>query len=496
MSSRFARGNKLYANIKDAQGVWRQVPTGFDVGQEAKADKRIAELEREVERQRRGESVELTVRRWVEEWSNEQKDRDVVDWKRNKAWLVDLVVPEIGDMLVREVRTPHIVAMFKKIRKAPSDVTGKPRAPRTLHNIHGVVRSMFKDAELAGHLEHAPASLDERQLGHKVDADPEWREEALFERTEIETMISSHKIPWDRRVQYAIEFLAGTRPSEAAALRWKRYDPTREPLGSLRIAKSYSARLDREKGTKTNTMRVVPVHAALAAILAEWKLTGWPEMFGREPGDDDLIIPLPPADAAARTHKTGEAFRPDYYMRRRWVESDLVELGWRHRRHYDTRATFVTLAVNDGAKAAIIRDRVTHTKPRRDGFDYYDRGDHWLETCAEVAKLKITRPRDPHANVIPMRLAAGSVEDSAPFGAVLVQREKSHEMSSTSGLRRRVSNHSAVNAGEERHQDLREVPVAVLSPECTGNGRTAPSDGAVKCEGADAGPGGCIACRS
>jgi hypothetical protein len=37
---------------------------------------------------------------------------------------------------------------------------------------------------------------------------------------------------------------------------------------------------------------------------------------------------------------------------------------------------------------------VTHTKPRRDGFDFYDPGDHWLETCREVAKLRISRPRD------------------------------------------------------------------------------------------------------
>jgi hypothetical protein len=33
-----------------------------------------------------------------------------------------------------------------------------------------------------------------------------------------------------------------------------------------------------------------------------------------------------------------------------------------------------------GTKPEIIRDRVTHTKRRRDAFDGYDRGPHWPET--------------------------------------------------------------------------------------------------------------------
>lgn len=245
-------------------------------------------------------------------------------------------------------------------------------------------------------------------------------------------MISSPKIAPDRRVAYAIELLAGMRPGEAAALRWRHYDAAREPLGALRVAKAYSRRIDDEKCTKTGAVRVVPVHPTLAAILAEWRLSGWEHTYGRPPTDGDLIVPMPPHDAAKRTRKTGEPYRTDYYARRRWVEDDLPALGWRHRRHYDTRATFITLAVEDGANAHVIRDRVTHTKPRRDGFDFYDRGDHWIETCREIAKLKIVRPRDPHDNVIqlPIRAVAGGESsrtcenEAGQLGAVLVQLEK------------------------------------------------------------------------
>jgi hypothetical protein len=68
-----------------------------------------------------------------------------------------------------------------------------------------------------------------------------------------------------------------------------------------------------------------------------------------------------------------------------------VEAMTRHRRHYDMRATFITLALEDGADADVLEHRVTHTKKRRSAFDGYDRGVRWAKTCAEVAKLRISR---------------------------------------------------------------------------------------------------------
>jgi len=51
----------------------------------------------------------------------------------------------------------------------------------------------------------------------------------------------------------------------------------------------------------------------------------------------------------------------------------------------------------------IIGDRITHTKIRRDAFSGYDRGPHWIETCGEIIKLKIT----PQDNVIALPIAVG-----------------------------------------------------------------------------------------
>jgi integrase len=119
-------------------------------------------------------------------------------------------------------------------------------------------------------------------------------------------------------VVYALELLAGVRTGEAAALRWRHYDPTVTPLGKLLVARSYNTRRNIEKTTKTDAVKHVPVHPVLAAILAEWKLGGWAEMMGRAPGPDDLIVPLPPDAAERRRSRDGEPFRGHDYSGKRW----------------------------------------------------------------------------------------------------------------------------------------------------------------------------------
>lgn len=97
----------------------------------------------------------------------------------------------------------------------------------------------------------------------------------------------------------------------------------------------------------------------------------------------------------------------------------------RHRRHYDMRATFATLAIEDGADEDILKTRVTHTRRFRDAFDGYNRGLHWERTCAEVSKLRITRSGRSSAAEQP--IAAGGGHDSLRFAAAAATTEKHPE---------------------------------------------------------------------
>jgi len=55
------------------------------------------------------------------------------------------------------------------------------------------------------------------------------------------------------------------------------------------------------------------------------------------------------------------------------------------------RATFITLAIEDGADPDVIETRVTHGRKARNVFDGYNRGLHWERTCAEISKLRTAR---------------------------------------------------------------------------------------------------------
>jgi integrase len=462
MSSLFKRGSKLHAKVKAVDGKWKPFATRLNVGEEAQARKLIAKKEREVEAQRaagqKADDGPVTVERFARVWLDERRKLDL-DWKLDRGRLDHHVLPMIGDMLVTEVRTRHIIELVTRIRTTPSAETGQPLAPRSVYNIYSVVLALFRDAKLAGLIEQTPCCLTERQLGPKRDKNPEWRAGAVFTRDEAQTLISTPLIPLDRRTTYGIELLAGLRPGESAALRWRNYDPRAEPLGKLLVATAYSTKRNVTKGTKTETVKHVPVHPTLAAMLAEWFDSGWPAMMGRPPGPDDLIVPIPPADAAQRTSRRGdEPFRTCYDSARRWTEDDLAALKWRHRRHYDMRATFITLALEDGADPFVIETRVTHTKRSRSAFDGYNRGRQWEITCTQVAKLKLMR--DPH-DLIALAADEGSPQNTEAcameFGAVLVQPENPAAMSASSESGRRDSNRAKASQSDHESRGLAVV---------------------------------------
>jgi hypothetical protein len=291
----YARGSKYWIRYKDiATKKWISDPTTFLVSDsqgkvkaQRSADKQQGKLN--VKHAVDGPIAPagpLTVRAYAEgTWIEERRAADL-DWKNDLSRLRHHVLPAIGHL---EVGAPVIVKLFRDLRfptalakdeidrrvrafdlrmsgeKLSRAIKAKRRAgfidkltkglaPRSIYNVYSVVAAMLRDAELAGLIERAPAKLDERQLGPLVDKDREWRSGAVFSRDEAEILISDERIPFDRRLYYAFELLAGMRPGEIAALRWSRYEPSSAPLGRLTVAVALN-RKGSIKGTKTNSVR-------------------------------------------------------------------------------------------------------------------------------------------------------------------------------------------------------------------------------------------------
>jgi len=376
----YARTQALWLKYKDEHGHWKYTATGFRVGQEKQARELLARVENLVEAGIcHASDGPLTVRRWAEIWIKEQRERGVETVGDYEARLRDHVLPVIGTMRLDQVRVSHIaalVAALKNKRKKRSR-NYERLAPKTIRHIYFAAHSLFERAVRRDLIASNPCRLERGELPAKIDKDPGWRPTAIYRREEVEVLISAPAIPEWRRVFYAMLFLTGARFGEISARRWRDYIADETPLGRLIVSSSFQSKTKREKSTKTGQTREVPVHPTLAAILAEWKLGGWERAMGRRPTENDLIVPFP---------VDGEHL--DVQVMRRRLRKDLIALGYRTRRQHDTRRTFISLCLSDGARKEILQ-WVTHGRPRADQMDDYTTL-LWAPRCEEVAKLKIS----------------------------------------------------------------------------------------------------------
>lgn len=328
-----------------------------------------------------------------------------------------LTPTDLGRMKLTDVAPHHMTAWVRWLRAQPSS-KGGTLAPQTVRAFWGVVKRMFIAAVYERLVPATPCVLLPGTLPVGHDKVPGARKKWRFTREEAEAFISDPRVPPERRMLWALLLCAGLRAGESSALRWRDWDPKRAPLGCLTVERAWSSRHRVEKSTKTKASREVPVHPTLAAILAEWKLSGWSAFRGdpsKAPGPDDLIVPnergVP--RQAANTHDS--------------MRVDMKHLGIDVRRLHGMRHAFISLAIDGGARPDVI-SKVTHTRPQTSSFDAY-REESWETLCAEVAKIRINRQPD----VLPLWKAAsaagGSATDSATDGGVMNGNDFAHDVS-------------------------------------------------------------------
>lgn len=363
MTSIIARGRQLYAKIRDINGRWKRVRTGYVVGEEAQAKAWAEERDRELTRERERRATfggPLTVAAFATRWLDARKTKTVRD---DRTRIERHVLPRIGHMMLVEV-TPMVVQKLVEDLRATTTL-----APKTIREVASILHTMFKSARIQGLVGENPVMFERGVLPKKIDRDPAWRAQAIFTRAEIEQLLSDLRLPLQRRVTYALKFFCG-RHTETTKCRWTNYDRTLAPLGCLHVIE-----------TKTGIPRQVPVHPTLAAILEQWWAYGWREAYDRDPEPDDLIV------MTSRGNRLRAANTQKQFVR------DLATLGLRvkasslNRRGHDLRRTLITLARADGAIDSLLR-WVTHGPKPGEILDVYS-SPPWESLCGEVAKLRV-----------------------------------------------------------------------------------------------------------
>ncbi len=369
MGSVYRRRRRLWLAFVGPDGHRVLRSSGFLVGEEKKARALLARLEAAVASDRPDELLHLTFAGYVKRWGTARVAQGLTNAKNDQARLERYAVPTLGRLLLTQVRPRHVHELITSLKNPE-----KGLAPRTIISVAGLVRRLFNDAVSHELVESSPYQLKRGELPKKRDKNPGWRSTALFTRDEAERLISDPALPEGRRVVYALGLLAGLREGEVSALRWRAIDKRREPLGSVAVVASFTRKNKREKAPKTGLAREVPLHPALATLLARWRLSGWAKSHGRQPKADDLVVP----------NQEGRHITDNNLLRA--LAIDLVALGMRPRRFHDARRTFISLARGDGANRDVLRT-CTHD-PMGDQFDQYTTFTH-ADRCEAVGKLKL-----------------------------------------------------------------------------------------------------------
>lgn len=321
----------------------------------------------------------LTVEAFGREWNTARKAKGVSDWDHELGHLENHVFPVFGARPLAAVTKAEMLEWISALGNKPGRFT--PRLSRaTVSKIGATCRAMFKEAERRDLIVVSPCVWSKAHLPRKVTTSRS-RSGGLT-ADEVGLLIGDPRVPEDRRALYALELLTGMRTGEAAARRWRDWEPSfHGGLGRLLVATAYNTRHKVEKTTKTDVEKWVPVHPALAEVLRRWKANGWARAHGRAPGPEDLIVPA-----------TKGAMRSNTVSYRLW-QRDLEQLGIVGQRHYETRSTFRSLALADPAVNERDLDRITHPSPKA-ASDLYDRpAILWPRLCAVVEAIKVT----PHA---------------------------------------------------------------------------------------------------
>lgn len=396
------------ANPKKSKWTW--VPSSYVAGQEDVAAKALEQAQRTVVSAQdftASTGRKTTVAAYAEERFFPRRRKVMEDgrplkrdWKRDEARLRTHIFPfkiggvELGNMALRDVRHSHVRdCIFAMRATRQEDKTGF--ASRTVFNAYFVLKALFRDAEVDDLCSKSPCMLTDMDLGKKRDKVEGWRETAVYEREELQTLISSPVIPPDRQLWYALEGIAAMRLMEVARAKFEHHYPNDAPLGRLLIP-----------DTKTGFPRNMPMHPTLGAMLAEWRMGGYFKMFGRHPQPGDLILPTSPP-VKPKELPAGLPRTQRYVWRR--LRDDLKALGMRHRRSHDLRATMIDLAMDDGANAYHL-EACTHTPKSAKAFDLYRRI-NWKKKCAAVAAFNVERKTD-RGELIPLRVAANGPQTS------------------------------------------------------------------------------------
>jgi integrase len=309
--------------------------------------------------------LSYTLARYVPRWAAQQERKGRRSLERSLRQLELHVLPVLGAKQLGDIKPSEIIDLCWSLYR---DGLGA----KTVSNLRVTLSSVYSRAVFEQLVDSNPCKQIPRgELPGLGDYSP-----PKYEPTEVMALTTDPRIRLDRRVLYSLAFYLIERIGEACGCRFSDWDRSTKPLGTMTIDHQYDDQPLKSATGDHRAVRRVPVHPELARTLAHWKLSGFSEVYGRPPREDDFISPYPRTLGARTLSKAGHDLLAD--------ERTVGIPRLKGRGTHGFRKAFISMAHDAGANREAVRV-LSHTGRSGDVLNTYT---HWAwETLCETVEL-------------------------------------------------------------------------------------------------------------
>ena len=251
------------------------------------------------------------------------------------------VLPHIGRVPLRSLTITHLQDLYAQLRRNGRH-DGGPLSPKTVLNVHQILRTALGDAERAGLVPRNVARLMNPPCHGVAPEQRCWNEHQLQQFLHVAMTHRLGPAIW-------LAAMTGMRRGEVLGLRWSDIDLDAATL-SIRRSVSCTGYRVHTTPTKTRTSRrAIDLDQRTVAVLRDWQ--------------HQQLAELGPAvtDAAVFTRQDGRPVHP--LTLSQTVDRLQRAAGVPPIRMHDLRHTHATLMLKHGVPLKVVSERLGHSTP-------------------------------------------------------------------------------------------------------------------------------------
>ena len=254
------------------------------------------------------------------------------------------IIPAIGHLRIRRLRANHLERLYDRMLHPTDD--RRPLAPKTVLEVHLIIRGALKDAEKRGLVNRNVALVAHAP---KLKAIPKTEPQA-WTAQQLQAFLQAAA---GHRLFPAFWVLAATgmRRSELLGLRWDDVDAKKARISVNRGLVAVAYELRESRGKTANSRRAIDLDPTTVNVLTAWRAWQQAEQEAAAVESDDWVF----------TNADGKPVHPHSISQT--FERIAKRAGVPRIRLHDIRHTHGTLLIKAGVPVKVVSERLGHGNP-------------------------------------------------------------------------------------------------------------------------------------